>query len=271
MKKIRIISLGEIVTPNLGNGLNALAKMIAEKSACELKQAFPQVQSAVQKNFGAIEQLKQGLLSEDEFNERFINAIHAESGIQLTVDEFDSAWAAMNPKFTDFRQALETALSFQDKKDQQLILISHTNPKDIRHLVNELHSNDIPYQLDADGNLCEISGIELHTTYANKVTKSDLIKNVIIGLRQSDSPRNRLFSEHKDDSQPDDIKYIHGVNEIQLETLKKDFDDTTSSVQEAAEKFRVNCILWDKKSISMTDILNEENLVHGMVYASALQ
>lgn len=270
MKKIRIISLGEIVTPNLGNGLKALAEMIAERSGRELKQAFPQVQSAVQKNFGAIEKFKQGLLSEDEFNETFINAIHAESGIQLAVDKFDFAWAAMNPKFADFRQTLEAALAFQNGEDQQLILISYTNPKDIRHLVNELHNNDVPYQLDAAGNLCEISGIKLHTTYANKATKSDLIKNVIIGLRQSDSPRNRLFSEYKDDSESDDIKYIHGVNEIQFETLRKDFDDTNSSVQETAEKFKVDSILWNKKSVPMADILNEENPVHGMVSASAL-
>lgn len=235
-----------------------------------MKQAFAHAQSAVKTNFGAIEKFKQGLLSEDEFNKTFIEAIWTQSGIKITVNEFDSVWDAMNPPFTDFKQALDTALAFHNQEHQQLILISYTNPKDIRHLVNQLQMNNIPHEIDKNGNLSEISGIQLHTTYANKNTKSDLIKNVIIALRQSESQGNKFFSDANLPSPLDDIKYIHGVNDIEFETLRKDFDDTTSSVQVIAEKFRVDSILWNKKSVSMAKILNEENPVHGMVYASAL-
>lgn len=270
MKKIRIISLGEIVTPNLGNGLKALAEMVTQKKSSELQQVLPQVQSAVQKNLKAIENFKKGLLSENEFNVLFIEELRSETKIELTTEEFNSAWNTMNPKYATFKQALETALAFHTKENQQLILISYTNPKDLRHLSNELQINNIPHQLDSDGNLCEISGIKLHATYINKATKADLIKKIIVELHQSDTQHNRLFSESKDDSQPLDIKYIHGVNQIQFATLRKDFDNTTSSVQATAEKFQVDSILWNKQSTPLADTLNEENPVHGLVLASML-
>jgi hypothetical protein len=174
MKKIRIISLGEIVTPNLGNGLKALAETVAQKKSVELSQVSSQVQLAVQKNFGVIEKFKQGALSENEFDAIFIAAIYNETEIKLTVEEFNSAWAAMNPKYASFKQALEVALAFHTKENQQLVLITYTNPKDIRQLRNELQVNHIPYQLDSSGNLYEIAGIKLHVTYVNKSTKAEI-------------------------------------------------------------------------------------------------
>lgn len=273
MKKIRIMSLGEIVTPSFDKGVTVLAEIVSKKKQSEIKKLKQEIQSVIQENTDAVLEFKKGS-SEENFDKLLIEALQKKLGVEITSEEFNKGWAAMNPTYSDYQSVLEAAIAFHKKENQELILISYTNIKDLRQLSNELEKHNIAHERDNKGNLCAIAGIKLHATYVHQCDKADLIKKIIIELKQSTSPRNTFFSESKEDSPKVDIKYIHGVNQLQFETLRKDLDNTNSAVKSTAEKFQVDSILWNKNpkalAQSLTEILNEEKPVHRMMLTSAL-
>jgi len=270
LKKIRIISLGEIVSPNLLSGLTKLTETIAKKSGIAIVQIASQMHTCVQDNFNLIEAFKTEKLSEPEFNKLFIDALKNETGVRLSVDELDSAWDSMNPQFFEFKHTLEQIIACNREKNPEIVLISDTNPKDIRHLIRELQANNIPFGTDAYGHLNEISGMTIHTTYTRQLTKADLLKDVIIQLRRSEAHGNSFFNEHKEERPSSDIKYIYGVNHVEFSCLKEDFDNTTAAVQKAAGRYLVETILWNKELIPLRDLLKDRHPLQGLVCTSTL-
>jgi hypothetical protein len=271
MKKIRIISLGEIVTPNLGKGVAKLAKIIANKTNIDRQLVLPRVAKVTQAQpqMNAIEKFKQGSLTEVEFDALMVQAYCDEfqtelSGGAFTADDFNTAWNAMNPDYDLFAGALASAAVFNKQKDCKLIFISYTNPKDMRHLQSQLHEHGIPCEFDHGQQLRSINGITLHTTYVKNCNKADLITAVVNDLMVAKGPGLFAGNEGKVD-----IKYIHGVNGLEsMEAMSKEFDATDVAVQEAMKALRVDSILWNKadKDIKLFNLLlDNKEPVHGLL------
>jgi hypothetical protein len=237
MKKIRIMSLGDIVTPNLGKGIMKLASIIGEKKSTA--PDVSQVQSIVLSNSSAIEQFKQGL-SEQAFDNLFLKAFDA-IGVELTTEDFNTAWAEMNPDYATFKSALDAATAFHAQDHQELILISYTNPKDLRQLRAQLQNNNIPFETKKD-NLSSIAGIKLYASYVHKIPKAMLLENILLELRPSDTQRHGFFAESQND-----IKYIHSASELKDPAMKNLLQNQS-----------IASAIWDKESTSLAQILNNE-------------
>ena len=122
----------------------------------------------------ALDQFKRGIKREDKFTSIMIAKIKATFGVELTLDSFYGAWNAMNPTYAEFRKRLEEVLRTQEM--QHIVLVSYTNPIDMRHLIAELRTNGIPCTLDAvSGGLKRIDTISLYTTYSKKNQKQTLL------------------------------------------------------------------------------------------------
>lgn len=273
MKKIRIISLGEIVAPNLARGVVLLAGIIAEKASIAQNLTLPRVQKVLQAQpqLEMIKAFKEGQLTEAAFDEWMVKAHCDEFQAELkdkafTADDFNAAWNAMNPLYADFAGELGVASDFHRTKDCELVFISYTNLKDTRHLVEQLALHNIPYQFDNNQQLSGINGIPLHTTYTKQCTKAALITNVVMGLMRAKTPG--FFNANQVEM---DIKYIRGVNGIEgMDAMRKEFDQTSAAVEEAANGLRVDSVLWEKKAMSFLDVLNAENLDHGLLSVAKL-
>lgn len=272
MKKVRIISLGEIMPINLKNGIVALAKIIAEKTGMPIESIMPRVAKVAQAKaqMEAIDHFKQGLLTEVDFDDHMVKAYCDEFQPELkdkafTTEDFNQAWGTMNPEFGVYAGALASAIQFNETKGCQLIFISYTNPKDMRHLQKTLDDNSFPYQLDSQGQLCEIRGIALYTSYVNNCTKPDLITKAVKKV-MTDGPG--LFAGNNAEI---DIKYIHGVNGIQgMEAISKEFDVTNAAVQETAAGLHVDSILWNKQNMTLFNLLSDAEVVHGLINVAKL-
>ncbi len=257
MKNI-IISLGEIVKPDLMKGIGALAEMIVEKRKDELdsEQAKKLILSIVVSYQKEINSFKMGTLSESEFDQGFLLLIKEKAGVELTVDELNFAWNQMNPHYNAFKANLSAAIVFNHKKDHKLALVSFTNPKDSRHLIKELDANEINYQLDDKGNLAEIDGVKIYFTYATQKTKAELINQIdqeFKDLYNKKLDSSLFFSSSilfsKEPSRKDDeIIYIYN------DTKSQDNKDA----KKKAEDLKIHCCLWDKNEMPfLKDVLNQ--------------
>ena len=106
MKQVRIISLGEIVTPNIMKTLQAFTLLIAQKKSADSKQIGLIIGNVLKQNLDRIDQFKLGSLNESKFTEQMIEELEKATGIKLTTGEFNLAWNAMNPKYNQFKDLL---------------------------------------------------------------------------------------------------------------------------------------------------------------------
>src|SRR3990167_1090980 len=177
-KQKKIISLGEIVTPDIMKTIQAFTNLIvSKKQASNPLEIAKSIGIVLQQSMKLIDDFKRGTLNETDFTEKMIASLKNATDIELTTDEFDQAWSAMCPKLEQFEPLLKQAIEY-NSPNQQIIFISFTNPKDIRHLAGELAKSNISYKIEND-QLVEIGGIQLFTTYHSKQTKAELIETTI--------------------------------------------------------------------------------------------
>ncbi|MBX3709538.1 MAG: hypothetical protein KIT56_10090 [Gammaproteobacteria bacterium] len=262
-KQVKIISLGEIVTPDVMKTIQAFTALIAKKKqTANPVDIGKSIGLVLQQKMKLINDFKLGAVNETDFTQQMIGYLENATGIQLTTEEFDQAWNTMNPKFEQFESLLKQAIEYNNHPSQRVIFISYTNPKDIKCLINELERNKQNYKVD-NGQLVEISGIQLYTTYAAKQTKAELIEATTKRLNSkfasqsmlANSINNVLSFEQAKESEPLDIKYIRCVNGINDLILKEDLDKTNQEVGKKAEGFFVDTILWMKNEKTLSDVL----------------
>jgi len=278
VKQVRIISLGEIITPNIMNAIQAFTSLITGKketgNPSEIGKAIGIV---LQQNVNLINNFKLGKLDESDFTQQMIDALRKATGVELTISEFDHSWNEMNPQFNQFGALLAQATEYNSQPNQQIIFISFTNPKDIRNLIKELESNQQHYQV-ANDQLVEICGIQLYTTYTMQQNKAELIESTIKKLNTKmpyqsnlvNSISNVLSIEQARASEPLNIKYIRCVNDIKDPILKEDTNQTNQKVEKTAEAFFVDTIIWNKWEQSLSDMLNNQQVVSRQMTASKL-
>lgn len=265
----RIISLGDIVTLNIAKTVGAFTTLIAgKKSESNPAEVGGLIGGVLQTNMNLINDFKLGKMTENEFNEKMIAVLETATGVKLSTVEFDSAWNAMLPTFNQFEALLNEAITFNKQPGQKIIFISFTNPKDIRHLVEQLKTNKIAYKTDGD-QLTEIDGIKLLTTYAYKKSKAELIEVATKELRSSPAPQSSLatsmsaaafnIDQYRPLDDAKDIKYIRAVNDLKDPVLKEDVDKTNEEVEKRVASFSIETIIWKKfEKQPFSDVLNRQ-------------
>jgi len=275
--QLQIISLGEIVSPDISKTLLAFKNLIAEKkpsaSPNEISKSIGRV---LHENMELINHFKIGKLNEIQFTTKMITALKNATGVELAVAEFNDAWNAMNKTFEQFEGLLKEAIEYNKLPKKQIIFISFTNPKDLRHLEGELKKGGISYST-REGYLVEIGGIQLMTTCLAQKTKAELIESTIRGLNTrlpADSllakSMGNLFSLECKDFELIDTKYIRRTNRVDDPILKEDLDRTNLAVESTAAKFAVDTILWNPNEKTLTEALLNTEMVSRQIAVAAL-
>jgi hypothetical protein len=246
MNLIRLLSLGEVVTQNQMKTLRAFSKLINPENPHEsMKKIGEILQDPAIKL--TLDQFKLGFKTEDEFTDEMIGKITEQTGKILTRDEFDAAWNAMNPLFSEFQSRLVEVVS-QQSAEQKIIFVSYTNPKDMRHLTKELDKHGISYTRDCiTGEINSVAGVSLHLSYTNKKSKAELISAVITGEMTARTP-SEGYSFFGTPSTPIDIKYVLGSS--------SDTDPLLRALTEEAPEIGIETLLWNKTDQTFAEALH---------------
>jgi hypothetical protein len=167
-----------------------LARLI---NSADPKAAMSQLREILQdtETQHSLDQFRLGFKREEEIIIEMISKVRESTGKQLTINEFNMAWNAMNPAFSEFASVLSEVVS-EHHDDHKMVFVSYTNPKDMRHLTAELDSNSVPYtREEASGEINSICGIPLYLTYLAKKSKAELILQIIHQQKTSRSCINR--------------------------------------------------------------------------------
>lgn len=237
MKKIRIINLGDIITPQIMKTLAAFAEKLAV--------TIPAIGEVLTKQKTLIDQFKLGTLTDGGFTKQMIVELEKVSGKKLTPEEFDHAWNTMNPLFSEFKDGLAELV--ENNIDQQIILVSASNPKDIAHLTHELTANGQQVTLDANAQLSHINGIPLYLSYVRQETKPELVASIIKMHSSNHSPSQFTPAAT-------DIKYIYKANNLSdaaLKPIKDELDKINTLLSKTVET-----IIWDKE---LSEALKKDN------------
>lgn len=248
MTKVRIISLGEIITQNQMKTLVAFATLINPENPKSVMMQLGKILQDADTQKG-LDKFKLGLKTEEEFTSDMILKIKEATGAELTRENFDKAWNAMNPNFSEFFPLLSEVFH-EHHDDQKMIFISYTNPKDMRHLIKQLDEHKVIYTCDASGNINSIQGVSLYLTYVEKKSKADLILEVIQQQVASDLPRDQNVTFFRKDSAPSletvDIKYIRGIQRPDDPILRLLAERSIEETESKAGSVGVKTLLWDK-------------------------
>lgn len=279
--QVRIISLGEIVTPDIMKTIQSFTDLIAgEKQAAVPTDIGKAIGVVIQQNMILINDFKLGKLNEKYFTDQMIDALEKATDIRITVEEFDHAWKAMSPQFKQFESQLKQAIEYNSNPNQQIIFISFTNPKDMRYLIDELKTNNQDCKIFND-QLTEIGGIPLYTTYSTQQTKAELIETTIKQLKSKAYSQRSLGSsisnvlsikdeDTKEESGSCEIKYIRCVNSIKDPILREDLDMTNQDVGNKTALFLVDTLLWKKWEQPLSDILSNNQIAARQISVSKL-
>ena len=256
MTIIRILNLGEFVTQNQMKSLKAFAELI---NPADLKTAMIRLGALLQseETKKLLEQFKLNSVSEELFVSTMISKINEATSVVLTSEQFYSAWNAMNPSYSEFSPLLLEVLR-EHKGNQKIVFVSYTNPIDIKHVVKELTDNGIECTPES------IASIPLHTTYARKTSKAQLILDI---YKQERSESSLPFFPSAQAT--NDVQYIRGIQGVTDPILIQLEEKNLDEVDKMLESSRIPTILWnkaDKKPFS--EVFREET--HYAVPAAVL-
>lgn len=273
-----ITNLGDIVMPNFAKMIDAFTTLFASKIPdAVIANVKASILNVVKQTTNIVTDVKHGTYNETGFTTKMIAALEQETGVKISFEEFDQAWNAMNPSYQQFQELLNLMIQHNQQPNQQVVFISFTNPKDMRHLNEELEKNHQPYQLE-NGELAEIGGIKLYTTYTRKQTKAQLIEDVIkntMRKSQTQTPlansMNNVFSLGKAcEAETPTVLYLRGVNNVNDPVLKDELDKSNASVDNKVQEYLVDTILWMKDKQKLPDILREPMVVSKRIAAYKL-
>lgn len=248
---VSIISLGEIVHQNQLKALQTFAKLVGQKNPAinqdNPKAAFMLIHGILGAAKEQLEHFKNGSLTEADYTNSMIAEIQEKTGVLLTVEEFDTAWNTMNPRYDDFAIFLEEAIRLK-AQGNEIIFISNTNPKDMSSFIKQLKQNNVSCEVSDGGELMSIGQIPVFLSYVRKQSKADLITDVI---RWQSPPRadSNTFWRANNPSHvyaPKNLQYIRGVN-MPTDPLLKLLDEATRlAVDAAVKEGHVKTIIWDR-------------------------
>jgi hypothetical protein len=249
MPIIRIISLGEIVTQNQQRALIAFAQLINPGNP---NSVIPMLRSMLQsEHFKTIlEEFKRGLITQLMFTTTVVQFLKEITGAELAQENFLQAWNTMNPSYDDFYIHLNELFEVCSD-DVRMFLVSHSNPIDIAHFVNELKKYHVPYTVDEKtGALNRIKGIPIYLTYTTLKTKAELIQQIVTQERSSQLGEHlyglSLFKPSGEKSAMD-IKYIRSVDGIHDPILRALAAESSAHLDKIMSANLVDTLIWNKK------------------------
>ncbi|PJD93417.1 MAG: hypothetical protein CK424_02510 [Legionella sp.] len=225
-KQKLVMSLGEIVRQDRRKAMALFLPLIPEERISALMLFLKDAEHSWIKSF------KEGAMTEEAFDAQMIADIKDCTGVELSVETFNSIWAAMNPSFEEVVATLMT-LNVDELRQQgyELKIVSYTNLKDIRHWQQELEKNDQAYVLHK-GHLVGFSGFELVCSYQVKQNKHQLFRSCV-----EKRPHSPTFSFASTDgaspvwyitSAPSTHSDVCDINAIEGIEVKADWDGQTS-------------------------------------------
>lgn len=237
--KIRILSLGEIVTPNMMKGVSALS----EKSGLSPAKIGSILQEEEMKTL--IMQFKLGYVGasgQDDmtptqateiFVDCFVNRLNKEAPKPITSDDFIAAWSTMNPEYNVYSDVLDEAVAFNETQGCRLILLSYTNYLDMLCLFNDGTVDVNPFDP------VSIHGIPFYASYNRHAQAPQLLEDIIRELREEkkDSNMHALFQEPKLD-----IAWIY----CQTQDAAARFGTPPDAMYAVCEQFGIRAQYWDK-------------------------
>lgn len=257
MPSIRIVSLGEVVPQQQMKALMAFATVISPGDPKAAQSVLGKILLGAD-TYKDLSDFKEGTISEETFTANMITRIKDATTVELTPEQFDTAWNAMNPAFAEFSASLGEVLR-ENRGDQKIILISYTNSKDMRHLRNELDAAGTKYTLDENGEFSSIEGMPLHLSYTAKKTKADLILQVIQQMVRP--PSVTLFGSAPQSQ--DDIKYVRSISGEKDPIFNHLHEESHKTVVDAAEQKGVATLFWNKqKGQSFNEAIHESQAIH---------
>jgi len=243
MPAVKILNLGDIVPQYMTKALMAFANIINPDHPSDAVDKLKGILMG-QDAFNDLTSFKQGEISEEQFTDRMITRVRQNTGVFIDYETFDRAWNEMNPSYSDFSSRMSDAIK-ENNADQQVVFISSTNPKDMKHLEEQLKRNGMKYGVDALGNINNIAGIPLYLTYVAKLTKANLIEQVIREKQPSDAHGVKFFDQSA--PLPVDIKYVRGVLGETDPIFKFLNEESHKQVAEAVKVANVTTLFWNTK------------------------
>jgi hypothetical protein len=179
--RINILSLGTLAPQNQGKTIEAFSAKLCEKSRHSREDMQMAITALLQSNETLIKDFKLGRISEDEFTKKLISDIQKATRVELSTAEFNSAWHAMNPEFSQYYEKLHRlTLKNQESSSRKYSLVSDTNPKDMAKFFKALSDNCVPFEMCDDGLVIINGTLPLYLSYAFGKTKAGLIELIMI-------------------------------------------------------------------------------------------
>ncbi|MBN8828596.1 MAG: hypothetical protein J0H68_07810 [Sphingobacteriia bacterium] len=241
-----IISLGEIFTPNYQPVVMEFIGLIKNKKNnpnLDPLTLIPAITQVIKKSDDAIQAFKQGILSENEFNVYMLDQIQKTFDVEFTIEEFNQAWnkKEKSEQVNNLNYAKEL-IDLAKKEGNKFIIISYTNNKDIRDVIELLKKENIKIEYDYNPesdtyNLRKIGNVNVRLSYIEKIDGKGLLKKVI--KEEIDTGK---FSD-----QYSYTAYITGTNKIENEALREQLERDMSANKNVAHDAKIHVIEWDKK------------------------
>lgn len=185
---VRIISLDEIAKPDLTKFITSLAIFITEKQQNKTEAAIKKIKADLMlllaANHKIITQFNSGQISENDFDKEMIQSIYERTKIKLSIYELHILLRSANPTYETYKDLLDEILKYNKQENQEVICLGLANPKDMRQLMINLQKNNIPYELDENGQLNIIDSMLLITTYTQHQSKEELLLDIIEQYRR---------------------------------------------------------------------------------------
>ena len=126
-KKVRIISLGEIVTLDIMKTLHAFTALIAEKiQSNNLGEIGKKIGGVLQQKVNLINEFKLGKVSEVEFTSQMIVVLEESTGAKITVEEFDNPGAnepILQSNFRPVKSSIDITINLINRLSLLALLI----------------------------------------------------------------------------------------------------------------------------------------------------
>lgn len=266
-RQVKIIRLHALIAPKILKMMRAFAKLILKKLDKKNREVNREWENEKIDQFYyhfiyELQKLNSGRINEQQFIRRIIKQLYRDSGVELKSWEFVRAWSAIKPEFDEFSSFLQEAVAYHCQPDREVIFIAFTNAREMAYLKDVLWKNHQDYK-EVDGQLSEICGIPLYTTYTQQQSADKLFESIILKIHSRKPPQSAFAYSWVSglgfkSPTPEEhiIKYIDYFADIDGYA---DFDVnnfTYSFMEEIAEQHAVSLVEWDKNFSPLADALN---------------
>jgi hypothetical protein len=167
----------------------------------------------------------------------------------------------MVPEFKYYEEVLRQVIREHRRPNQEVILVSATNPKDMDKIFSQMVANDIGVEGPFEDNSHHLAGMPLFLSYLFLQDKVTLVRNQVSRLRPPsvsslvESLSTGLGFAKSANAEQEEIVYVHGPNEMTdsaLTAYREELDRNNRTLQNSVP---VRFVLWDKNSQSLSSVL----------------